>query len=95
MKQPTELGREHAEEKFIDAGEQPRVADNELEASQRQIRGLGVSSWKMRMRFVLNRSFCWSSLDVSVGLRNHRDLLQEACHTPELWLWRAPRLLIV
>ena len=67
-------------------GEQPRVAGNELEANQRQIRGVGGSSWQMRMRFVLNRSFRWSSLDVSVGLRNHRDLLQEACRTPELWL---------
>ena len=43
----------------------------------------------------LSRSFRWSSLDVRVGVRNHRCLLWEACYTPELWLWCAPRLLIV
>jgi hypothetical protein len=54
-KQPTELGREHALQELIDTGEQPRVADEELEASQRQVRSLGESSWKMHIRFALFR----------------------------------------
>src|SRR5207248_6052376 len=89
--QPTELGGKRAQEELIDSGEQPGVADEELEASQRQVRTPGGSSWTMHMRFALFRWCRGSSLDMRVGLRNHRCLLWGACHTPELW--RAPYLL--
>src|SRR5260221_3958068 len=54
-KQPSELSRERAQEDLIDTGEEPRVTDEELEASQRHVWGLDGSLWKMHMRFALNR----------------------------------------
>ncbi|MBV9691353.1 MAG: hypothetical protein JO202_16760 [Ktedonobacteraceae bacterium] len=73
--QPIELGRKRAQQELIDSGEQPGVADEELEASQRQVRGPVGSSWKRHARPTLRRCFRGSILDGSIGLRNHHRLL--------------------
>jgi hypothetical protein len=93
-----ELGGERSEEELVSTGEQPLVADEELQASERNVRDVGVngpgvlwrraqarSSWKTYREFVLNIWCSGSSLEVRVRLSDHRCLLWGACHKPELW----------
>ncbi len=88
VQQPTELGREHAEQELISTSEQPLVADEELEASERNVRGSSASGpgvlshgaqagsfWKMDMRSVLNFWCSRLSLEVRFRLSDHRYLL--------------------
>src|SRR2546421_2651572 len=83
-KHPTELGGERSEEELISTGEQPLVAEEELEASKRNVRDVGVngpgalwrrvqarSSWKMYRKSVLNIRCSGSSLELRVRLSNH------------------------
>jgi hypothetical protein len=39
-----ELGGERSEEELVSTGEQPLVADEELQASERNVRDVGVNS---------------------------------------------------
>jgi hypothetical protein len=87
-KQSPELGREGAEEELIAPGEQPLVADEELETHERHVerlstRGPGAlwhgaqvgPSWKMERKSVLNLCYSGSGLELRVGLSDHNCLL--------------------
>jgi hypothetical protein len=43
-KHPTELGGETPEEELISTGEQPLVAEEQLETGERNVRDVGVNS---------------------------------------------------
>ena len=91
-----ELGGERSEQELISTGEQPLVADEELEASERNVWGSGASSfdalwhgaqmgssWKMHMRSVLNIWCNRLSLEVRVRLSDHRYLLSPVGSLPQ------------
>jgi len=81
-KQPTELGGERSKQELISTGEQPLVADDELEASERNVGGSGASGpfvqWRRaQVTSALNRQCSWSFLYLRVGWSNYGCLLWE------------------